>query len=264
MAMNATYSGPLDLPSDVPVFPLPGALLLPRSEMPLNIFEPRYLEMIDDALAGDRLIGIVQPVPEDEDADRPALWKVGCVGRITAFQEVGDGRVIITLTGICRFNIVEETAVDLPYRVCRIDTSAYRGDFLPPPGNDGVDRPRLIETLEAYLAANDLDADWEDIDQMPSELLVNLLSMMSPYGPARETGAAGGAGHKGAFGNADRDNRARAHGRRQPRDAAVRPGTPETLRTTLMPHSPEEPGQNRAQPPPATWTPSCWRSSCAR
>lgn len=149
MAMNATYSGPLDLPSDVPVFPLPGALLLPRSEMPLNIFEPRYLEMIDDALAGDRLIGIVQPVPEDEDADRPALWKVGCVGRITAFQEVGDGRVIITLTGICRFNIVEETAVDLPYRVCRIDTSAYRGDFLPPPGNDGVDRPRLIETLEA-------------------------------------------------------------------------------------------------------------------
>ncbi|MFN0265096.1 LON peptidase substrate-binding domain-containing protein [Tepidamorphus sp. 3E244] len=183
MAMNPSYTGPKDLPEVIPVFPLSGALLLPRSEIPLNIFEPRYLAMVEQALAGNRLIGMVQPEPGEGGGAQPDLAHVGCVGRITAFQETGDGRVLVTLTGITRFNVVEETTADTPFRTCRIDTKPFAADFLMPGENEGVDRSRLIETLEAYLEANDLDADWDDIDDMPSELLVNLLSMMSPYGP---------------------------------------------------------------------------------
>ncbi|MCB2076285.1 MAG: LON peptidase substrate-binding domain-containing protein [Novosphingobium sp.] len=184
MGINKPYSAPPEIPAEIPVFPLAGALLLPRSEIPLNIFEPRYLAMIDAALAGNRLIGMVQPAAEGSASSGvPDLARVGCAGRITAFQETGDGRVLITLTGISRFDIVAEAASDTPYRVCRIDTAPYARDFAAPAGDDGIDRPRLLETLEAYLNANDLDADWDDIDQMPSELLVNLLSMMSPYGP---------------------------------------------------------------------------------
>ena len=184
MGINKPYSGPADLPGEIPVFPLSGALLLPRSEIPLNIFEPRYLAMIDAALAGNRLIGMVQPATGNTSgAEVPDLAGVGCAGRITAFQETGDGRVLITLTGISRFDIAGEVATDTPYRICRIDTVPYARDFDASQGDDGIDRPRLLETLEAYLSANDLDADWDDIDQMPSELLVNLLSMMSPYGP---------------------------------------------------------------------------------
>ncbi|MCC0016077.1 MAG: LON peptidase substrate-binding domain-containing protein [Rhodobiaceae bacterium] len=183
MGINNAYTGPADLPDVLPVFPLSGALLLPRSEMPLNIFEPRYLAMVDAALAGNRLIGMVQPLPGTEASNLPPLSRVGCAGRITAFQETGDGRILITLTGISRFDVVSELTEETLYRVCRIDTKPYRADFLPP-GNDlGIDRPRLIETLEAFLEANDLDADWDDIDATPSETLVNILSMMSPYGP---------------------------------------------------------------------------------
>ena len=159
-------------------------MLLPRSEIPLNIFEPRYLAMIDAALAGNRLIGMVQPETGAMAAPNvPDLARVGCAGRITAYQETGDGRVLINLTGISRFDITGEVTADTPYRVCSINAAPYARDFDAPDGDEGIDRPRLIETLEAYLEANDLDADWDDIDQMSSELLVNLLSMMSPYGP---------------------------------------------------------------------------------
>lgn len=183
MASNKAYSAPGDMPAQIPVFPLPGALLLPRAEIPLNIFEPRYLAMVDAALSGNRLIGMVQPLPGTEDGDLPPLSRVGCAGRITAFQETGDGRVLITLTGIARFDIVSELTQDTLYRVCRVDTRPYADDFGPAGDEAGIDRPRLIETLEAYLSANDLDADWDDIESTSSESLVNLLSMMSPYGP---------------------------------------------------------------------------------
>lgn len=183
MATNTRYLGPADLPDVIPVFPLPGALLLPRGQLPLNIFEPRYLAMIDDAfLSGRRLIGMVQPVPADEDAKRPALSAVGCVGRITQLAESGDGRYMLSLTGITRFRIVEELAVTTPYRQCKIDCEPYQGDFEARVGEDDVDRDGLLKTLKEFLEVNDMEADWDGIRRAPTEILVNALCMMSPWG----------------------------------------------------------------------------------
>ena len=183
MATNVTYRGPADLPDVIPVFPLPGALLLPRGQLPLNIFEPRYLAMIDNAfLSGHRLVGMVQPVAADEEAKRPALSSVGCVGRITQIAESGDGRYMLSLTGIARFRIVEELAVTTPYRQCKVDFTAFSGDFEPRAGEDDVDRDSLLKTLRAFLDVNDMEADWDGIQRAPTEVLVNALCMMSPWG----------------------------------------------------------------------------------
>src|ERR1700709_1663506 len=134
MPINADYRGPSDLPEVIPVFPLPGALLLPRGQMPLNIFEPRYLAMVDDALrAGHRLIGMIQPdVSPPRDEARPALFRVGCVGRITQLAEAGDGRYILELTGIARFKVVEEVAAPTAYRHAQRVYSTQIDDFTPP------------------------------------------------------------------------------------------------------------------------------------
>lgn len=191
MAINVPYRGPQELPERVPVFPLSEALLLPRADMPLNLFEPRYLAMLDAAMKSHRLIGMVQPKPgdgpeQDSDTDEaPDLSEIGCVGRVTAMQETGDGRYIITLTGIARFRIIEELPTTTAFRQCRVDFSEFEADFRPEEGDAGVDRERLLETLNAFLSANGLDADWDDINRAPTEALVNLLAMMSPYG-ARE------------------------------------------------------------------------------
>lgn len=185
MPINTYYRVPGDLPPTLAIFPLPAALLLPRGEMPLNIFEPRYLAMIDDALRGDRLIGMIQPEPEADDDAAPAIVAVGCAGRITAFQETGDGRYLITLTGVARFRVLEEAAVTTPYRQCRADFTAFPDDFVPGAGEGEVDRDGVLRTLEAYLTANNLEADWAGIRRASNEALVNALSMMSPYG-ARE------------------------------------------------------------------------------
>jgi hypothetical protein len=183
MASNVNYRGPADLPDRIPVFPLPGALLLPRGSLPLNIFEPRYLAMIDDALKGARLIGMIQP---DEmraaSAISPSLYSVGCVGRLTQWQETGDGRYLVALTGITRFRLQEELAVTTPYRQCRVDYKDFVIDFAPNAGED-VDRDALLKTLAHYLEANRIEADWSGIREAPIEALVNGLSMMSPYGP---------------------------------------------------------------------------------
>jgi Lon protease-like protein len=131
MPINADYRGPGELPQVIPVFPLPGALLLPRGQMPLNIFEQRYLAMIDDALRdGHRLIGMIQPdqARSDDDAT-PKLFSVGCVGRITQFAEAGDGRYILELTGVSRFKLVEEQKVLTPYRQCKVDYFPFIDDF---------------------------------------------------------------------------------------------------------------------------------------
>jgi Lon protease-like protein len=181
---NITYAGADELPSVIPVFPLESVVLLPRTELPLNIFEPRYLAMIDDALKGHRIIGMIQPVPESaEDDDRPEIVKVGCAGRLTAFQETGDGRYLITLTGVARFRVDEELAVVTPYRQCRVALDAFPQDYVARAGEDEVDRAALLRTLESYLRANSLEADWEGINRAPNEALVNALAMMSPYGP---------------------------------------------------------------------------------
>lgn len=188
MPINAEYSGPADLPKVIPVFPLPGALLLPRGQMPLNIFEPRYLQMVDDALRdGHRLIGMIQPdVTHSHSNDRPALFKVGCVGRITQLAESGDGRYILELTGVARFKVVEEQTVITPYRQCRVDFSAFVDDFTARKGEEDVDRPAVLKALTQFLKANQLKVDWDGIESAPNEALVNALAMMSPYGPAEK------------------------------------------------------------------------------
>ena len=184
MPINATYRGPGDLPDVIPVFPLPGALLLPRGQMPLNIFEPRYLAMVDDALRdGHRLIGMIQPdAVHAGPADEPPLFKVGCVGRITQFAESGDGRYLLELTGVARFRIEQELTVNTDYRQCRVSYAPFADDFIARKGEDAVDREAVLNALRAFMKANDLKADWEGIDQAPNEALVNALSMMSPYG----------------------------------------------------------------------------------
>jgi Lon protease-like protein len=187
MPMNAQYSGPSDLPDIIPVFPLPGALLLPRGQMPLNIFEPRYLAMIDDALrSGKRLIGMIQPDARQKAAEPTPLYKVGCVGRITQLSESGDGRYLLELTGVSRFKVTEELVVDTPYRQAQVSYAPFADDFIARKGENEVDRPALLRTLRDFLKANDLSADWKGIDKAPNEALVNALSMMSPYGPAEK------------------------------------------------------------------------------
>ncbi|MFY9955030.1 LON peptidase substrate-binding domain-containing protein [Bradyrhizobium sp.] len=188
MPINAEYRGPSELPEIIPVFPLPGALLLPRGQMPLNIFEPRYLAMVDDALRdGHRLIGMIQPdVTRSRKEETPALFSVGCVGRITQLAESGDGRYILELTGVARFRVIEEMVVLTPYRQCKVDFFAYLGDFTARKGEEAVDREALLEVLTDFLKANNLKVDWEGVESAPNEALVNALAMMSPYGPAEK------------------------------------------------------------------------------
>lgn len=186
MALVRPYRKADELPAVIPVFPLAGVLLLPRSELPLNIFEPRYLQMIDDALASCRLVGMVQPRigPDGPDqSEPPALSEIGCIGRISAFQETGDGRYLITLSGVARFRILSEVDAGTPYRQCRIDASGFAADFQPNHGEDAVDRRRLIDTFRDYLDAHDLETDWGSVERASNETLVNALSIMSPYGP---------------------------------------------------------------------------------
>ena len=186
--MNAVYRGPIDLPEIIPVFPLPGALLLPRGQMPLNIFEPRYLAMVDDSLRdGHRLIGMIQPdTAHRGPADKPNLYKIGCVGRITQLAETGDGRYLLQLTGVARFRLEEEMEVSTAYRQCRVTYAPFHDDFIARKGEEAVDRKAVLEALSAFLKANDLKADWEGIENAPNEALVNALAMMSPYDAAEK------------------------------------------------------------------------------
>jgi Lon protease-like protein len=184
MGMNAVYNGAEDCPLVIPVFPLAGALLLPRGQMPLNIFEPRYLAMIDDAIRSHRIVGIIQPVPESgRQESAPGLLQVGCIGRITQFAETGDDRYILTLTGISRFRLVEELSVTTPYRQARISYDDFAIDFTARAGEDEVDRNGLLKALRSFAKANDLKIDWKGVNEAPNEALVNALAMMCPFGP---------------------------------------------------------------------------------
>ncbi|MGY2047593.1 LON peptidase substrate-binding domain-containing protein [Methylobacterium sp. JK268] len=184
MSMNVAYKGPGDCPTVIPVFPLPGALLLPRGQMPLNIFEPRYLAMIDDALRSDRVIGMIQPDPDgSEQPLAPRLYRIGCAGRITQFAETGDGRYLISLSGIARFRVEEEMAATTPYRLCRVSFESFGADFHARAGEDQVDRAGVLRALKDFVEANDLKVDWAGIEEAPNEALVNALCMMSPFGP---------------------------------------------------------------------------------
>ena len=189
MSINAIYKGPDDLPSVIAVFPLAGALLLPRGQMPLNIFEPRYLAMIDDVMrSGLRVIGMIQPDPAHPgpDQNKPHLFQVGCVGRISQLAESGDGRYLVQLTGVARFRVEEELALGTPYRQCRVTFQPFVDDFTARKGEDEVDRKAVLRALADFLKANNLKADWGGIENAPNEALVNALAMMSPYGPAEK------------------------------------------------------------------------------
>lgn len=182
----AHYRSAKDLPKNNVVFPLNSALLLPGGRLPLNIFEPRYMQMVDFAMSGNRLIGMIQPALDDSlRADgEPELCEVGCLGRIVSFSETDDGRYIIALQGVCRFRVVDELSVKTPFRQCSI--APFLTDLDEEQGAEQVDRDALLKTFRDFLDANDLQADWEGINNAGNATLVNALSMMAPYGPAEK------------------------------------------------------------------------------
>ena len=151
-----------DLPAHIPLFPLSGVLLLPRGELPLNIFEPRYLNMTEDALAGSRMIGMIQPTEHENSQPNPPLYKTGCAGRIVSFQETDDGRFLLTLKGICRFDVEEEISSTRGYRPAVIDWSQYRDD-LSAESNTSIDRDKLLRSLKSYFKLHQISADWNAI-----------------------------------------------------------------------------------------------------
>ncbi|MBA4000440.1 LON peptidase substrate-binding domain-containing protein [Brevundimonas sp.] len=177
--MAHSYIKASDLPQVIPVFPLAGAIVLPRGQLPLNIFEPRYLNMIDDAMAGDRIVGMIQPSGGPETL--PSLSPVGCAGRITSFAETSDGRYLVTLTGVARFRVLAELPVQSPYRQTRVDFEPFALDLKAPDEDDAFDRDELLAALQGYLSPRGLDIDWDAARDAPPEALVNSLSMALPF-----------------------------------------------------------------------------------
>jgi Lon protease-like protein len=177
-------ASPADLPASIPVFPLTGALLLPFSHRPLNIFEPRYVEMIDNALAGDRLIGLIQPedMSEESPRGRAPLQKIGTVGRLTHWEENGEGRYFIILEGLSRFTLVSELTVMTPFRQAAIDASAFASDFTRAFGEDEVDRDRFLKMMKDYAEFANFELNWDEINKTGTADLVNFGCMVSPYG----------------------------------------------------------------------------------
>ncbi|GAM97327.1 uncharacterized protein U91I_00952 [alpha proteobacterium U9-1i] len=175
------YRKAADLPQTIALFPLPSAILFPRGVLPLNIFEPRYLNMVDDALSGDRLIGMIQPAVGDENSPNPALSEVGTVGRITTFSETDDGRYLITLTGVCRFRISRELTSGAPYRQAIVTFEEFGADLYMPKA--GIDRERLREALERYVDIHGLQTDWSAVDEAAPETLVNACAVLCPFDP---------------------------------------------------------------------------------
>lgn len=184
-AGNQAYLTSGDMPRIVPLFPLSGALLLPGGHLPLNIFEKRYLAMIDDALSGNRIIGMIQPCLSGKQSERgPALCKLGCLGRLTAYQETGDGRYLVSLTGICRFHLADEIDTVDGYRRARIEVD--ESEFALCESDQKIDRETLLATFQRYLIANRMETDWEAVERTDDETLVTALCMMSPYGAAEK------------------------------------------------------------------------------
>jgi Lon protease-like protein len=186
------YRRPADLPPRIPVFPLRGAILLPRATLPLNVFEPRYLSMIDDVMSGSRVLGILQPTGNaDDDATESesplgksfGLHRIGCAGRITTYNELDDGRYVITLTGLVRFAIIDEATTDKPYRIMSVSYDRFAQDLTEGLGEERVDRENLLRVLKTYLEVNRLKTDWQAVQRASNEFLINALSVMAPYGP---------------------------------------------------------------------------------
>jgi Lon protease-like protein len=186
--MDDTRQARLDeLPTEFPVFPLTGALLLPRGKLPLNIFEPRYLALVEDALGHGRIFGMVQPDPQKQSGPTgPGLYRIGCLGRLSSFSEAEDGRYLITLTGLCRFALGTELEMRRGYRRVRADLAPFAHDLETPAELPGFDRPPLIAALRSYFLRRGFDANWDAIGKMPDDQLIITLSMVCPFDPAEK------------------------------------------------------------------------------
>lgn len=168
-----------DLPDTIPVFPLPGALLLPRSHLPLHLFEPRYLQMLDDVLKTEsRLIGMIQPYGKDSK-----LHSIGCAGRVTAFSETDDGRYMITMSGRSRFRILNEVDGFTPYRRCKVSWQGFERDLGASERDASFNRPAFMKSLGRYFEEENLSTDWDSLQEADDELLINSLSMLCPFEP---------------------------------------------------------------------------------
>lgn len=186
--MSQRPQSPADLPASIPLFPLNGALLLPFARRPLNIFEPRYLAMVDHALKTDRLIGLIQPRETDEESPQGAvpLQQIGCVGRLVQFEEVQDQRYFIVLEGLCRFRFVKDVTALTPFRRAMIDATPFAQDFERTHGEERVNRERFLKMMRDYAEFGNFDLDWDEIEKTGTADLVNFCCMVSPYGAAEK------------------------------------------------------------------------------
>jgi Lon protease-like protein len=176
-----------ELDPTIPVFPLPGAMLLPFGRMPLNIFEPRYLALVEDALGAGRMFGMIQPDSlKPAAANGPAVFSIGCLGRITSFTETEDGRIVLSLLGVLRFAVVEELEMRRGYRRMRVDFAPYADDLAPPAADIGLPRKALLAALRGYFDRQGLTADWDTIGEMDDPTLLTALCMMCPFAPSEK------------------------------------------------------------------------------
>lgn len=180
--MNRPFQDIVELPRQLPVFPLAGCLLLPRAELPLNIFEPRYLAMVDASLASDRMIGMIQPLPEAAAETRPTLFAVGCAGKITRFAETGDGRYFISLEGVCRFRTRLEHERSEGFRIFDVEYEDFAADMMGQTASAAPDRSAVVDALRAYAERHAMRIDWDSVAKASDEDLVNSLAIMSPFG----------------------------------------------------------------------------------
>ena len=180
--MDPFQPGPEQLPAEIAIFPLSGALLLPGGKLPLNIFEPRYMAMTLDSLASGRMFGMIQGYPTQPRGERGStVYQVGCLGRLSSFSETEDGRLLITLTGVTRFRVAEEIEMRRGYRRVRADYSAYADD-LEPDAPEDVAREAVLEALRPYFTVKGIEANWDAIEEMAGPALVTTLAMVCPFG----------------------------------------------------------------------------------
>lgn len=186
MTDRPKYLSTADLPEIIPIFPLNGVILLPHTSLPLNIFEPRYLAMTDHALATNRLIGMVQPISEESRMEKPEIYNIGGLGKIVNFSETNDGRYLISLAGLIRFEIKDELKADTPYRQVEAEYTEFSDDLALADNAPNIDRNRLLPALKNYLEINKMNTDWEAITHAPSETLINSLAMICPFDPTEK------------------------------------------------------------------------------
>ena len=176
-----------DLPSEFPIFPLPGALLLPHGRLPLNIFEPRYMALVDDTLSQSRMFGMIQPnVHAPRAPNGPSLYQIGCLGRLSQFAETDDGRYLITLTGVSRFRVIEELPIRHGYRRVTADFAHFQPDLAPAGNAMGMQRSELLGALRPFFTLHGIDANWDAIERMPEATLVTTLAMLCPFEDAEK------------------------------------------------------------------------------